>query len=136
MLATSLAAVALSVPTLRPTLRPPIPAASPGTTALRSPAGFEEAYDALRDMRATTGRPLLHVSQLEAAQPALAARLAEAPARSILESYRRLAKNATMHAQLARDFGHRQLSRGCPETAPPALLMQGQRRPRLAAGVP
>ncbi|KAL1523078.1 hypothetical protein AB1Y20_018038 [Prymnesium parvum] len=51
--------------------------AHPGTSALSSPAGFEQAYDALREMRGSSGRTLLHISQLEEVSPGLAAKLSE-----------------------------------------------------------
>ena len=51
--------------------------AFPGTTALASPPGFEVCYETLREMRTTTGKPLVHLAQLEAHSPEIAARLAQ-----------------------------------------------------------
>ena len=68
--------IGLSAP--RPTVLPKrAPTAHPGTTALTSPPGFEEAYSALRALREETGRPLLDVSQLETYAPRFAAQLRE-----------------------------------------------------------
>jgi len=61
-------------------LHPPVPvtpAVAPGTTALRSPPGFEESYEALRSLRVSSSRPLVHLAQLAAAEPLAAARLSE-----------------------------------------------------------
>ena len=44
--------------------------------------------------------------------------------RAILERYRHLSKNISLHRQLANEFGGRGLSLSCPKT-PPAALMQG-----------
>lgn len=52
-------------------------AAFPGTTALSSPEGFEECYQTLRDLRASTGRPLIHYHQLHAHNAEVAERLSE-----------------------------------------------------------
>lgn len=53
------------------------PTAAPGTTALRSPPGFEDAYAALRAYRASEGRPLVHIKQLERYDLCVASQLAE-----------------------------------------------------------
>ena len=52
-------------------------AAFPGTTALSSPEGFEECYQTLRDLRASTGRPLIHYHQLHAHNSEIAECLSE-----------------------------------------------------------
>lgn len=60
------------------TLSPPAGvAASPGTTALTSPPGFAESYEALRTFRSASGRPLVHLGQLRAAAPDAAAKISE-----------------------------------------------------------
>eukprot|EP00327_Prymnesium_parvum_P045708 CAMPEP_0205865376 /NCGR_PEP_ID=MMETSP1083-20121108/7852_1 /ASSEMBLY_ACC=CAM_ASM_000430 /TAXON_ID=97485 /ORGANISM="Prymnesium parvum, Strain Texoma1" /LENGTH=212 /DNA_ID=CAMNT_0053227307 /DNA_START=91 /DNA_END=726 /DNA_ORIENTATION=- len=76
MLPLPLLSFALSLPLLQkaPSTSP---MAHPGTSALSSPAGFEQAYDALREMRGSSGRTLLHISQLEEVSPGLAAKLSE-----------------------------------------------------------
>jgi len=51
--------------------------AAPGTTALVSPPGFEEAYQTLRDLRDARGRPLIHLSDLAKHDAEIAARLSE-----------------------------------------------------------
>ena len=65
------------VPLQPPPPRLYTPPASPGTTALASPPGFEECYDTLRHIRASSGRSLLDLRQLEAHAPSIAARLGE-----------------------------------------------------------
>ena len=49
----------------------------PGTTALSSPKGFEDAYDTLREIRSSKSRPLIHINEVEKFSPAVAARLKE-----------------------------------------------------------
>jgi len=51
--------------------------ASPGTTALSSPPGFEECYETLRSYRQNTTRPLVSLRQLEKHAPEVAERLSE-----------------------------------------------------------
>ena len=52
-------------------------AAAAGTTALASPPGFEDAYEKLRELRNSRGRPLIHLSDLAKHDAAIAARLSE-----------------------------------------------------------
>jgi hypothetical protein len=72
----------LQFPVMLVPLQPPPPRlytlpATPGTTALSSPPGFEECYETLRHIRASRGRSLLDLRQLEAHAPSIAARLGE-----------------------------------------------------------
>lgn len=80
--------------TRSPQLRTSVAPASPGTTALTSPPGFEDAYETLRTLRDIRGRPLIHLSDLEKHDPAIAARLAQrvnfnvpTTARGAMETY-------------------------------------------------
>ena len=58
-------------------LKPAPAPAFPGTTALTSPPGFETAYQTLRDIRKTTGRPLVHWTQVAKHSPEAANQLRE-----------------------------------------------------------
>merc|ERR1719424_2002082 len=68
--------VVSAIALLAPSKPAPAPRFAPGTTALSSPPGFEAAYEAAREFRETTKRPLMRLSQLEAVAPAKAALLA------------------------------------------------------------
>ena len=65
------AAALLQMPPPRSTV------AQPGTSALSSPPGFETEYDTLRQIRQSTGKPLLRLSQLERYDAGAAARLSQ-----------------------------------------------------------
>ena len=57
----------------KPALVKPQPA--PGTAGLVSPAGFEECYNTLRELKAKNGSPLIHIKQVEKAAPETAEKL-------------------------------------------------------------
>jgi hypothetical protein len=50
---------------------------TPPRTALRSPPGYEAAYAKLRELRAASSGPLLHIGQLSKVAPDLAEQLSE-----------------------------------------------------------
>lgn len=83
--------------TRAPQLRTTVVAPAPGTTALASPPGFEDAYQTLRDYRRTHTKPLIHLSQLQKHNPTVAARLAERVNFNV---------PTTVNAALATFFGH------------------------------
>ena len=59
----------------KPASAKPRPAPAPGTAGLTSPAGFEECYQTLRDLKEKNGSPLIHIKQVAKAAPETASLL-------------------------------------------------------------